>query len=254
MSQNPLKVAHKEGRKNDKFLKDSFAKYLGNSEHPRGRVLSVYRQGRLAMRSALNVNARQVPLSVADVLANMRREILEVGKVAISEMSVRGVDSATVQAKAYQDAGIDFKPVQQAVNSRPLEDGFIATFDDQSKSIQSLVNGGLYDKNRIIGDAGRLGILQPAPVITSGTEWLATALISAMVVWWFGGDDTQTARDTKFKKQVFAVVDNFTTDCCLRANGQIQPFRGKFRLRGTPRFANRMKWTPFHWNCRSTVV
>lgn len=56
------------------------------------------------------------------------------------------------------------------------------------------------------------------------------------------------------KKQVVAVVGQNTTDCCLRAHGQIQPVDRPFVLTGTPRFADQMMHCPFHWNCRSSIA
>lgn len=56
------------------------------------------------------------------------------------------------------------------------------------------------------------------------------------------------------KKQVIAVVGQNTTDCCLRAHGQIQPVDRPFVLTGTPRFADQMMHCPFHWNCRSSIA
>jgi hypothetical protein len=56
------------------------------------------------------------------------------------------------------------------------------------------------------------------------------------------------------KKQAFAAIGKNTTDCCLRAHGQIQPVDSPFELTGTPRFADRMQYPAFHWSCRSTVA
>lgn len=55
------------------------------------------------------------------------------------------------------------------------------------------------------------------------------------------------------RKQVVAVIGPNTTDCCLRAHGQIQPNDKPFTLTGTPRFADEMMYCPFHWNCRSSI-
>ena len=56
------------------------------------------------------------------------------------------------------------------------------------------------------------------------------------------------------QKQVVAVIGPNTTDCCLRAHGQIQPVDQPFTLTGTPRFADEMMYCPFHWNCRSSIA
>ena len=56
------------------------------------------------------------------------------------------------------------------------------------------------------------------------------------------------------QKQVCAVIQSNTTECCLRAHGQIKPIDEPFDLTGQPRFADRMMHTPFHWNCRTAIV
>lgn len=56
------------------------------------------------------------------------------------------------------------------------------------------------------------------------------------------------------QKQLVATIGKDTTDTCLRAHGQIQPVDQPFELTGEPRFADRMMYPSFHWNCRSTVV
>jgi hypothetical protein len=40
----------------------------------------------------------------------------------------------------------------------------------------------------------------------------------------------------------------------LRAHRQVVKFDDKFTLKGTPRFAVRLEWTPFHHYCRKSVV
>lgn len=70
-------------------------------------------------------------------------------------------------------------------------------------------------------------------------------------------DYVRQARDggiPELQKQVVASIQANTTDCCLRAHGQIQPVNKPFELDGEPRFADEMMHTPFHWNCRSSVA
>ena len=55
-------------------------------------------------------------------------------------------------------------------------------------------------------------------------------------------------------KQAIAAVGKGTTDCCLRAHGQIQPHDRPFELVGTPRFADQMMYSPFHFNCRTSIA
>ena len=57
-----------------------------------------------------------------------------------------------------------------------------------------------------------------------------------------------------YQKQVIAGLDERTTQTCLMAHGQIVSLKGKFVLRGTPRFRDEMDHVPFHWNCRSSIA
>jgi len=59
---------------------------------------------------------------------------------------------------------------------------------------------------------------------------------------------------TQVRKQWMAVINERTTDCCLRAHGQIQRVGDPFILTGTPQFAPTVQAPPAHWNCRSSVV
>lgn len=58
----------------------------------------------------------------------------------------------------------------------------------------------------------------------------------------------------RMQKQVIAAIDGRTTECCLRAHGQIQPLDRPYKLTGQPRFAAEMMFPAFHWNCRSSSV
>lgn len=56
------------------------------------------------------------------------------------------------------------------------------------------------------------------------------------------------------QKQAVAVIGQNTTDCCLRVHGQIRDVGQPFDLTGTPRFADQMMTSPFHWNCRTSIA
>lgn len=253
MAPNPLIIAHREGGKNDRFLRDSFSKFLGNSEHPRGRILSIYRKYRPLIRKALGGNRFQVPIEVNMVLFEMRVEILAVAATAINESVQHGSQSAQAQAQAYQDAGEDFDVAMEQPDRTALLNGFMSAFDEQVEAIRALIASGSFDPARITGDESRLGILQPAPITVNGSEWIATALTSALLAWWIGRDRRPRRGFEKFSKQALSVIDNLTTETCLLVNGQIQPFNKPFVLRGTPRFADKKQFNPFHWRCRTSV-
>ena len=64
----------------------------------------------------------------------------------------------------------------------------------------------------------------------------------------------ETQPDVEYQKEIVSTIDERTTDCCLRAHGQIQNLEDPFILTGTPRFADEIQDPPFHWFCRSSEV
>lgn len=252
MPRNPLEFAQKEALRNDAFLRKSFDKFLGSSIHPRGQVLSVYRRGRAQMSSALNANKSSIPLLARDVLTQMRRELAEIARNSTIEAGQQGIDSAQKQAEAYNNAGSNFAAAGQLPDVSPMANGLLFQFDGQERAVMSMIRSGRPDKKRIVGDGGRLGVLQPAPVITAGAEFIAAALTAGLLAWWIGQDEKP--RQDNFKKQAIAVVDEKTTDCCLKVNGQVRPFNKPFTLTGTPRFADKIQFSPFHWQCRTSIA
>jgi hypothetical protein len=100
----------------------------------------------------------------------------------------------------------------------------------------------------IIGDESRTGVLQPSAVVQEGARWL-TAM--AMAGW---QETVRVTRGFEWMKQAVAAIDERTTDCCLRVHGQVVGIDEKFRLTGTPRFADELEWSPFHWYCRTSVT
>ena len=58
----------------------------------------------------------------------------------------------------------------------------------------------------------------------------------------------------RVRKQWVASIGPRTTNCCLRAHGQIQDVDKPFDLTGTPRFARQLMTPPGHWNCRSSAT
>jgi hypothetical protein len=95
--------------------------------------------------------------------------------------------------------------------------------------------------------------LQPAPVMTETAFWLAMAVGMGFTAWLMGRD-RRRADQLPFGKQAIAAIDERTTDCCLRVHGQVVDLKKKFHLTGTPRFADDLDWSPFHWYCRTSVA
>jgi len=152
------------------------------------------------------------------------------------------------------------------VESNPYEAGFTeamlahvaaleAQVTAQHLGIRALVISDA-EAEQVVGDGERSGALRSGDLAAAvAAIAAAVAAIAAAVAWSsFGAYPTMNARGLVFKKQVVAALDNRTTDCCLRAHGQIQPMDKPFHLTGTPRYADYMDWPAFHWWCRSSVV
>jgi len=101
----------------------------------------------------------------------------------------------------------------------------------------------------VLGDDTRQGALRHSELTKAGANILTSMAIAAMV------DSLRLEqRGEQWDKQPIAAIDERTTDCCLRVHGQIQPMDGEFKLTGTPRFASRMQWSPFHEWCRTSIA
>ena len=97
---------------------------------------------------------------------------------------------------------------------------------------------------------------QGAAVWANG-QLSAERMVRRTVITANNGAHQEAIRETavfvpEVKKQWFSAIGKKTTDCCLRAHGQIVTVDEPFVLTGTPRFADRMLYPPGHWNCRST--
>lgn len=68
-----------------------------------------------------------------------------------------------------------------------------------------------------------------------------------------GAGQATRVSGVRYQKQVHAAIDKRTTDCCRRANGQIQELDAPFVLTGTPRYADRLMSPPFHGYCRTAI-
>jgi hypothetical protein len=237
MATNPLLLSIREAVRLNKELDRLFA-LVGNSAHPRGRILTAYR---VALR-ALQGNTS--PSNVREVMRNLRNQVEREAAAMLTDAAVIGYRSAVTQAKYY---GFTIKP--------KLPD--TAKIEAQAESIAAQVEAqaaaalGLAALEReeelIIGTEARAGVVRPAPVTSGLTIGLAALMGAAFSV------AAQTSTHG-FSKQAIAALDSRTTDCCLQVHGQIQPFDGLFHLTGEPRFADDMDWSPFHWNCRTSVA
>lgn len=223
-------------------LKKLFGK-LGNAEHPRGRILSAYRQARRAMKGNLGSQ-----FAVQDSLFELRHST----EIAIGQVLWDAADRGARQAQRELDIyGLQAR--SEFPDDRPALTASLLVLDQQMAAINALVAAGDASEAVIIGDASRVGILSPAPVIRETTKWTAEM---ALLAWWNSierGVEQADAQDD-YIRQAIAAIDQVTTDTCLRVHGQTAELDGDFTLTGTPRFADKQRRPPFHWGCRTSVA
>ena len=244
MAANPLRAAGRQGLRDDRWLKTAFGRYLGSAKKPRGGVLSAYRKARKDMKRALAGTSNDTPNEVLRVL---RQQLTGIAFEAVSGASAQGVESGIVQVDAYTDVGEQIFTTGQQVDTGAFINSWMATYASQEEQVRGLLAAG-GDAGKIIGGDDRMGVLAPGVMLEAGTKWIATAL-NTQVAASFGepvGDG--------WGKQALPNIDDVTTDCCLFVAGQIQPIDGKFYTPADPHYSLYQDWSPFHWNCRTSVV
>jgi len=252
VASNPYHAALRQAQRDTRFLRQLFDNFIGNEDHPRGRVLTAYRKARRQIQSIVTAQPRNAEMQVRDVLFTLERDLRDVGQTAIDWAASRGQESAQKQVEAYNEDGAVVAIAAETAATDDLVRGWMAEYQKQEAAALAMMAMG-EDPIRIVGDATRMGILQPAPVAAAGASWFAQALGVGMANWLIGRD-RKARQGFTYSKQAIAAIDERTTDCCLRVHGQVVPFDGKFKLTGTPRFADEMEWSPFHWYCRTSVA
>lgn len=240
---NPYKLALKQAEKDNLALGKLFAR-LGDTAHPNSTLLVAYRNARRAMRDVLRRGAGW--LGAREVFVQLRLTTRMAAREVLAAANQGGQQSALIQMRQYEIATPYFDLVDSGVGA--VLDVIEAKLDAQERMVRAVMLSGS-DETLILGDEQRAGTLRASDIITTAVFWTAA-------LFWNSWSQTVqvNAGRVQFQKQAIAALDERTTDCCLRVHGQIVPFDGKFRLTGTPRFADELEWTPFHHRCRSSVV
>ena len=243
MARSQHERAVRQAARTSAELKKLFNK-LGNAEHPRGRILSAYRQARRAMKPDLD-NL----FIVRDTLFELRYSVeMAIGQV-LRDAAARGTEQAERELNIYDlPLSREIQPDDRAALTASL-----LVLDQQIAAINALIAAGDASEAVIIGDATRAGVLSPTPVIRETAKW-TTGI--ALLAWHNSIERSVEQADVQddYVRQAIAVIDQLTTDCCLRVHGQIAELDGDFRLTGTPRFADRKRAPPFHHECRTAVT
>jgi hypothetical protein len=245
MTRNPLALAHTSALTMNDEIGRLFSS-IGTQAAPRGFVISAYRNARRAMKTALNEND---PVTAAqEVFQHLRAHIRSESLSIFHDAQARGADEAARQLRFY---GIQSNPhagLAERNLATAMLDAVLARIDAQSLNTRALLLTGA-DPEQIIGSDSRQGTLQQSDIAALIASLVATLLWNSFSSWTYSASGGMT-----FNKQVVAALDERTTDCCLRAHGQIQPLDKPFKLTGFPRFADEMDWSPFHWYCRTSIA
>lgn len=236
------RAAYRAAMRTGKTLAKLFAR-MGTSEHPRGRILVAYRNAHRALSDVMRRGGPMLHVEAREVLDGLVHQV----QAVVTELANDAAEAGEVQATVELEArGV--RPVRRETSVDYAVQAVVGLVETQAAMVLAALMSGA-DAGLVLGDATRTGVLTPVPVIREGTRWLADV---ARVAW--GETVVASTRPGTFLKQAVAAIDERTTDCCLRVHAQIVPMEEQFRLTGTPRYADRLAWPPFHWFCRTSVV
>ncbi len=215
---------------------------MGGGDHPRSGIVLAYSKARRSLARNLGD-----PNATRAILDQLRREVSSVAAQLLGQASGLGYRMARDNAALYD---LSIPIMTETGMSATFLAQWLSPLDQQIGAIEAMVRAGLVDPAVILGDDVRLGLLSPGPVTRDGAKWL-TATVSAITA---NAWKPSAAAQPVYKRQAIATLDQFTTDCCLRVHTQVVAFDQPFHLVGTPRFADYLMETPFHWNCRSVTA
>ncbi len=258
---------------------------LGHSESRRG-VFRAYRTTLAALDAEMSVWAFD------DAMAGLRRTVELETDALLADALELGTTAGVYDADLYglvTDSAMD-RDIGVPVDALA---SVMTAFDAQAASARALLLLG-EDIASIVGDASRAGVLTPAPVAGDAARWIValSATVYDIVVQrsivrtelpsylqpegaravnatapalfdgrYEGYDFNQFGIGAKVRdvlsewgRQAVAVIDERTTDCCLRVHGQWQAYGDQFKLTGTPRYADEMDAPPFHKWCRTATA
>lgn len=215
-----------------KTLQDS----LGTGKIPHGKITSLYSKYILLLKSARSLSESR------KYLAEMRKELAAILLEFIEEVDSLGNMLSYTLLDIYdlenELGDPEFDPKITIIAA-------LSVFDMQRDKVLAGLQMGT-DPNVLFGDGSRVGVLSYGAV-SKEVAHFASTLISYII-------DYRIIGDEKYFKQAVAALDHRTTNCCVLVHGQVQEWKKPFILNGIPRFANRIKFPPFHTWCRTVFV
>lgn len=249
MPSNPLEQAINYARQTSIVIGNLFAR-IGNSDHPRGILPTAYRNARRGLKTALS--ERDPERAAAEVMRQLLLTIRQGITPVLTDAQNDGQVIAERQLSfyGYQTHIENSLENVNTVQLRTAIDGVSSVVEQQAQAISLMVRAGV-DKSIIIGDAERVGMLRVGDAISSASFWSSSLL-------WNTFDTAATRTVMRHKdhlmKLAVASLDGRVTECCLNVHGQIVPFDKPFQLTGTPRYADKLPWSPFHRFCRTSIA
>ncbi|KPL72267.1 hypothetical protein ADN00_15740 [Ornatilinea apprima] len=244
---NPLELAVQSALKANAYQLDLFAK-AGTINHPRGVIMTAYRNARRSMRQAL-MDRNKIWAANEVMTALIRTIRFEIAPL-LEKAQLYGLRDAQKQLEFY---GVkptdDFMALGLQAQREAALDAVVGTVEQQWKTTKGILQVGS-DVDLILGDEERIGVLRPGDPIASVSTWIS----SLMWTTWGGVVQTSTKQKNRIEKLAVVAVDSRTTDCCLNVHGQHVPFDEPFHLTGTPRYADHLDWSPFHNYCRTSIA
>jgi hypothetical protein len=212
---------------------------VGQSDAPRGRLLSAYRRARdvLATPEALR-NARLVRDTLAELQSSVERDLITLWDEGADVGKMR----AGQQKAIYR---LDTRP--RSTDRDLLRDAAVGAVTSiiarQSAAIVADVLQGRARPETVLGDGTSAGVLNPFQALGPARDQVAQAGRAGYEV-----EMGRPARPTEWWQQAIAAIDERTTECCLLVHGQAVPMGATFTLEGEPRYADEQEAPPFHWN------
>lgn len=217
---------------------------LGTAEHPRGAVLAAYRNTRRALRDVLARHGLTMALEAREVMAGLKDSVRTVTDSTLDAAVELGWKQAEIEAHVWE-----LEPLMPYVDTVTMTDAIVGVIEQQERGILATLAVGA-DPALILGSDTTVGLLRPDTVTREGARWLTTAAVLALI-----GALKPAMQGTgrAWGKQAIAAIDDRTTACCLGVHGQIVPEDKLFHTTGPPAWADYQDWSPFHWNCRTSV-
>jgi hypothetical protein len=220
--------------------------HLGSAQHPRGAILTAYRNARRATQDVLRRQAVYMLPEMAEVLGGLRETVRGVAEETLLQATILGQRQAEIEARVW---GLDAQ--SPAVNTLAMVAAWVGVVEQQERAILAILATGA-DPALILGSPTAVGLLRPAPVTREGDHWLAVAVGLALLSC-LRPAEQQPA--TGWGKQAVASIDqDRTTPCCLAVHGQVVPLEQKFHTSERPAYADWQEWAPFHDFCRTSIV